>query len=62
MDKYVRQKYLWEQNTQKPRSIQKDNIKTILRDTQCDNVDQIHMSQDKVQWQAFIHHKVPHKP
>lgn len=62
MDKYVGQKHLWEQNTQKPRSRQKDNIKTILRDIQCDTVDQIHMSQEKVQWQAFIHHKVPYKP
>jgi len=47
-----------------PKSLGPDRriILTILRDIQCDSVDQIHMSQDKVQWQAFIHHKVPYKP
>jgi replication-associated recombination protein RarA len=30
MDKYVGQKHLWEQNTQKPRSRQRDNINNII--------------------------------
>ena len=64
MHEYDRQKHLWEQNTQKPRSRQKDNIKTILRDIQCDILmEYITMCLDSTNklehW--YVRHNVQHK-
>jgi hypothetical protein len=38
----------------RPRHRWEDNIKMIIEEIGCDGVDWIQMTQDKVQWQAFV--------
>jgi hypothetical protein len=37
----------------RPRHTWEDNIKVDLKETACENVDWIHLAQDRVQWQTL---------